>query len=322
MDFILQAWAQWQQSLFEAVVVPLAFSMGLGHRLEEAFNATGWFMMGLVQLLILLVVLVPLEHWRPVEPVTDPATVRTDRVYTLFHRLGGFRLLMFFTLLPLLDLGFAALRNWGVPTWQMDQMLPGWTDVAWVSLLMYLVVFDACDYWIHRAQHQWTWWWQLHALHHAQRQMTLWSDNRNHVVDDILRDTLLLTVAYLIGVAPEQFVWVVFITQLSESLQHANVRLSWGIWGERLWVSPRFHRRHHAIGLGHEFTHPQTRRTTLGGCNFGVLLPWWDMLWGTADFSPGYPATGVRDQVEQGREYGRSLWQQQWLGLLRLMGRA
>ena len=103
MDFILQAWAELQQSLFEAVVVPLAFSMGLGHRLEEAFNATGWFMMGLVQLLILLVVLVPLERWRPVEPVTDPATVRTDRVYTLFHRLGGFRLLMFFTLLPLLD---------------------------------------------------------------------------------------------------------------------------------------------------------------------------------------------------------------------------
>jgi sterol desaturase/sphingolipid hydroxylase (fatty acid hydroxylase superfamily) len=322
MDFIFQAWAELQQTLFETVVVPLAFSMGLGHRLEEAFNATGWFMMGLVQLLILLVVLVPLERWRPAEPVTDPATVRTDRVYTLFHRLGGFRLLMFFTLLPLLDFGFAALRNWGVPKWQMDQMLPGWTDVAWVSLLMYLVVFDACDYWIHRAQHQWTWWWQLHALHHAQRQMTLWSDNRNHVLDDILRDTLLLTVAYLIGVAPEQFVWVVFITQLSESLQHANVRLSWGTWGERLWVSPRFHRRHHAIGLGHEFIHPQTRRTRLGGCNFGVLLPWWDMLWGTADFSPGYPATGVRDQVEQGREYGRSLWQQQWLGLMRLIGRA
>ncbi|NDG32987.1 fatty acid hydroxylase, partial [bacterium] len=37
---------------------------------------------------------------------------------------------MFFTLLPVLDLGFSALRNWGVPTWQMDQMLPGWTDVA------------------------------------------------------------------------------------------------------------------------------------------------------------------------------------------------
>jgi hypothetical protein len=55
MDFILQAWAELQQSLFEAVVVPLTFSMGLGHRLEEAFNATGWFMMGLVQLLILLV---------------------------------------------------------------------------------------------------------------------------------------------------------------------------------------------------------------------------------------------------------------------------
>ena len=56
----------------------------------------------------------------------------------------------------------------------------------------------------------------------------------------------------------------------------------------------------------------------LGGCNFGVLLPWWDMLFGTADFQPGYAATGVRDQTEQGRDYGRGFWAQQWRGLQRL----
>ena len=97
------------------------------------------------------------------------------------------------------------------------------------------------------------------------------------------------------------------------------------VWpgGERLWISPRFHRLHHSIGIGHE----SKGRNTLGGHNFGVLLPWWDMLFGTANFEQRYDATGVRDQVEPGpggrlREYGRGFWAQQWLGLKRLAGRA
>ena len=152
--------------------------------------------------------------------------------------------------------------------------------------------------------------------------MTVWSDNRNHLLDDMLRDSLLVLVAQAIGVAPGQFVAIVAFTQMSESFQHANLRLWFGPIGERLWVSPRFHRLHHAIGIGHESAHQM-----LGGHNFGVLLPWWDMLFGTANFEHRYDPTGVRDQVEAGpdgqvRDYGDGFWSQQWLGLLRLAGRA
>ncbi|HNO43168.1 MAG TPA: fatty acid hydroxylase, partial [Ottowia sp.] len=58
------------------------------------------------------------------------------------------------------------------------------------------------------------------------------------------------------------------------------------------------------------------------GVNFGVLLPCWDALLGSADFSGRCEPTGIRDQVEQGRDYGRGFWAQQWRGLLRLAGRA
>jgi sterol desaturase/sphingolipid hydroxylase (fatty acid hydroxylase superfamily) len=148
--------------------------------------------------------------------------------------------------------------------------------------------------------------------------MTMWSDNRNHLLDDVIHDSLMVLLAMAIGVAPGQFVAIVAIAQLSQSLQHANVRLSFGRWGERLWVSPRFHRLHHSIGIGHE----TAGAGTLGGHNFGVLLPWWDMLFGTANFEQRYDPTGIRDQVEQGRDYGRGFWQQQWLGLKRLAGKA
>ena len=307
-----------QQWLFELAVQPAVFALGLGNLLEAGYEATAWFMVGLIQIAVLLAVIGPLQRWRPVEQVLDRATIRTDMLYTVIHRLGVFRIALFFTLEPWFDEAFGALRTAGYGTFHLDQIWTGVTDGAVMSFLIYLVVFDLLGYWIHRAQHQSGLWWRLHSLHHAQRQMTMWSDNRNHLLDDILVDTLLVIAAQLIGVAPGQFIAIVAITQLSESFQHANLRLWFGRVGERLWVSPRFHRLHHSIGEGHE----SAGKNTLGGHNFGVLLPWWDVVFGTANFEQRYDPTGVRDQVEQKRDYGRGFWSQQWRGLKRLAGRA
>jgi len=318
MDWIESLFALGQQGLFEAVVSPAMFALGLGNLLEDGFAATGWLLVGLIQLTVMIGVIAPLQRWRPVEPVVDRRAVRTDIVYTLIHRLGLFRLGLFFLVQPLFDALSGALRGAGIGTLHLDQVWPGVTDLAWVSLVMYLLIFDFADYWIHRGQHGLKAWWQLHALHHSQRQMTMWSDNRNHLLDDLLRDSALVLLALAVGVAPGQFVVIVAITQLSESLQHANLRTGFGRWGERLWVSPRFHRLHHSVGIGHE----TAGAGSLGGHNFGVLLPWWDMLFGTANFEHRYDPTGIRDQLEAGRDYGRGFWVQQWLGLKRLAGKA
>jgi sterol desaturase/sphingolipid hydroxylase (fatty acid hydroxylase superfamily) len=312
-----------QQAVFEAVVQPLAFAFGLGNLLEDGYDATGWLLVGLLQLLVMVGVFRALEHWRPVEPVIDRAAVRMDVLYTLVHRLGLFRLVLFFSIDPLWDALFGTLSYHGVSAWQLDQalapLLPGLTDTAWFAFLAYLLVFDFVDYWLHRGQHGLRWWWGLHALHHSQRQMTLWSDNRNHLLDDLIRDSLLVLVAHLIGIAPAQFVAVVACTQLLESLSHANVRLGFGPVFERVLVSPRFHRLHHSIGAGHESNGPGT----LGGHNFAVLFPVWDILFRTADFAVRYDPTGIRDQLpdEGGRDYGRGFWSQQWLGLQRAFRR-
>jgi len=322
METLTDLFSAAQQWLFETIVQPIVFAVGLGGRVEDAFDGTGWLLVGLLQIVVLVAVIGPLQRLRPVEPVSDRKAIRTDVFYTVIHRLGLFRLALFFTLEPLMDDSFGVLRVAGLGTFHLDEIWPGVTDVAIVSFLLYLVVFDFVDYWIHRGQHQFRWWWSLHALHHSQQQMTMWSDNRNHLLDDVLRDVVIVVVAQLIGVAPGQFIAIVALTQLSENLQHANLKLWFGSVGERLWISPRFHRRHHSIGIGHE----SAGKGTLGGCNFGVLLPWWDVLFRTADFELRYDPTGIRDQVEQGpggvRDYGRGFWSQQWLGLKRLIGRA
>lgn len=323
IESLIDGFAWLQQTLFEAVVQPLAFHLGAGNLLEVAYAGTGWFLVGLLQIAVMLAVIGPLQRLWPVEAVTDRRAVAVDVLYTLIHRLGLFRLAMYFTLEGWMEQGIGMLRAQGLATLHLDQLWPGVTDGAVASFLLYLLVFDLLAYAVHRAQHRFEWWWRLHALHHAQRQMTQWTDNRNHLIDDGLRDLIVVCIAILIGVGPGQFVAVVALMQLSENLQHANLRLGFGRVGERLWISPRFHRMHHAIGVGHE----SRGLGTLGGCNFGVLLPWWDMLFGTANFEDRFEATGVRDQVEPGpdgrvREYGRGFWSQQWLGLKRLAGRA
>jgi len=322
MEWFTDLFAHAQQWLFEGIVQPAVYAVGLGGWVEDAFDATGWLMVGLIQIVILVAVIGPLQRWRPAEPLVDRRAVRTDILYTVIHRLGLFRLGIFFALQPLFDLTLGLLRSHGWGTLHLDELWPGVTDVPWIAFAIYVLVLDFVEYLIHRGQHQFNWWWSLHSLHHSQRQMTMWSDNRNHLLDDVIHDVIIVIVAQLIGVAPGQFIALVALTQLSESLQHANLRLSFGAIGERLWISPRFHRLHHAIGIGHERRGPNT----LGGRNFGVLLPWWDMLFGTVDFEARYYRTGVRDQIEPDehgrvRDYGRGFWAQQWLGLQRLVGR-
>ncbi|NRF68308.1 sterol desaturase family protein [Aquincola sp. S2] len=316
--------AEWfddaQQVLFEAVVQPLMFRFDLSGVLEQGYEGTGWLLVGLLQLVVMLTLMRAFERWRPVEAVTDRPAVRTDIVYTLIHRLGVFRLLTFFAIDPLWDALAAEGRMLGLRPLDLDRLWPGITDIAIVSFLVYLVVFDFVDYWLHRAQHRFGWWWQLHALHHSQRQMTLWSDNRNHVLDDVLRDSLFALLALAIGVPPGQYVALVALTQLVESFSHANVRLDFGWLGSRLLVGPRFHRLHHGIGIGHE----SAGAGTLGGHNFAVLFPVWDLLFGTARYDGLDHPTGIRDQLPEAgaRDYGRGFWAQQWLGMKRLVGKA
>jgi sterol desaturase/sphingolipid hydroxylase (fatty acid hydroxylase superfamily) len=323
----LFAWAQ--QVLFESLVQPVMFQLGGASLLEDGYRATGWLLVGLLQIAAMLLFIAPLQRWWPAQPIQDPAAVRTDVFYTLIHRLGLLRVVLFFSVEPLWSelLGWLAVQGWsGV---QLDGLVapwwPGVTDTALASFLVYLVVFDLFDYLFHRAEHQFNGWWALHAVHHSQADLTMWSDNRNHLLDDVIRDGALVLLGHALGVAPGQFVAIVALTQLIENLSHANTRLRFGAVLERLIVSPRFHRSHHAVGTGHE----SHGAGTLGGHNFAVLFPVWDVIFGTARFDPQDAAPepcGIRDQQPQagrpGRDYGRGFLAQQWLGLLRLVGRA
>lgn len=311
IEWLGRAFVSVQAWIFEQGVQPAMHAAGLMTYAEQAFDALEWALIGAIEVTLLAAVMIPLERLRGLEKVTDPHAVRIDLLYTLLHRLGGFALVVFALITPVADALEGQLRLLGFSRLNVDQAWPGVTDVPVASFLIYLVLLDFLDYWVHRAQHRLGWWWALHSLHHSQRQMTFWSDNRNHLLDDLIRDALMALVAVAIGVAPGQFVLLVVVSRVIQSVQHANLRWRWGGIAERVVVSPSFHRLHHAIGYGHD--------GPARGCNFAVLFPVWDLLFGTADWRPGFVPTGVADQLE-GRDYGRGFWAQQRLGLRRMLG--
>ena len=159
MDTLSELFAQTQEWLFEGVVQPLAVWAGLSNILEVAYEGTGWLLVGVLQVVLMVLLLAPLERLWPVAPVRDRAAVRVDVLYTLIHRLGLFKLAMYFSFDAVFEQGLGWLRARGLPTWHLDQFWPGVTDQALVSFVIYLVAFDFVNYWIHRAQHQSDRWW-------------------------------------------------------------------------------------------------------------------------------------------------------------------
>jgi len=116
-------------------------------------------------------------------------------------------------------------------------------------------------------------------------------------------------IGLLIGIPPLQFPLLVLILRFLESLSHANARVSFGWLGERLLISPRFHRAHHGLLAAGQRS-----------CNYGAILPWWDMLFGTADFGRAYARTGVpagASGTDEALATG-SYAAQQWAGLRKL----
>jgi sterol desaturase/sphingolipid hydroxylase (fatty acid hydroxylase superfamily) len=200
----------------------------------------------------------------------------------------------------LADTGFVS------PT--LESIFPFLHQVPLLTFFIYVVILDFGEYWRHRLQHTIGWWWALHSIHHAQRQMTFWTDDRNHILDEVIAALWFGAIALLIGVSPAQFPLLLLLMRMVEAFSHGNIRLSFGRIGERLLVSPRYHRVHHGVLSVAEH-----------GKNYAVLFPVWDWMFRTADFvRQNYPRTGDPEAPESLATGGWLV--QQWVGFKRMLG--
>jgi sterol desaturase/sphingolipid hydroxylase (fatty acid hydroxylase superfamily) len=141
--------------------------------------------------------------------------------------------------------GFVVAHGYIPPT--LEMLVPPLLGHQVITFIVYALILDCADYWRHRLSHSFRSWYALHALHHAQRQMSFWSDDRNHLLDDLIAALWFGVVGLAIGIPPLQFPLLFLFMRFIESLSHANIKLSFGWLGDRLLVSPRFHRLHHGL---------------------------------------------------------------------------
>ena len=305
---ISATYASVQEFLFANIVAPVLYQFDLMAWAEDVFDGLDWFLFGCIQIFLIIVVLRTWERIAPAEKQERFAkATRADVLYTLFHRLGIFHGLVFIALSGFFFGVDSILHDFRFDRLNVESWWPGVTSIPAISFVIYLVLLDFVDYLYHRASHVFNWWWQLHALHHSQTVMTAWSDNRNHILDDIMRAVVMSFVALMFGVSPGQFILLIALSEFLQSWQHANIKTHLGP-AKYLLVSPMFHRMHHAVGYGHE---AKGKPGVLGGCNFGVLFPWWDMLFRTAIFPKEVYPTGVRNLT-----VSQNILTQQWQGLV------
>ena len=214
--------------LFEHLTLPVLYQLRL---MEWEDMAQGWTLFavyGALQVLITFAVCVPLERWRPVERWPDAKAVATDVLYTFLSRVGVLPVVTFvlFYQVQATATGWLVDHGWTPPT--LERLVPALLGHGVLTFFCYAAILDLSEYWRHRLSHRFAWWWGLHSLHHAQRQMTFWSDDRNHVLDDMIGFAWFMAVALLIGIPPMQFPLLVLVLRFLESLSHANARVSFG----------------------------------------------------------------------------------------------
>lgn len=307
MDFFSETFLALQGLIFDRIVQPLLFWLGMGSLVELGFDAVEIFLWGVIQLALAYCLVRPLEKFFPVESGPRSKGVGVDVLYTLINRLGLVPLAVFGLLAPLMMRVDGWLRLHDLIPRQLEDWLPGLDGRPLLIYFVYLVVLDFAEYWRHRLSHRFGWWWALHSIHHSQRHLTLWSDNRNHLLDDVISGVWFSLIGLAIGASPGHFIGPLLVFKLLESLSHANARIWFGAVGEQLLVSPRYHRLHHALDL------PEGERYRYG-CNFSIVFPVWDLLFGTRYQTNCFMPTGLHHVAEDSPEHNR-FWAQQWQGL-------
>ncbi len=181
---------------------------------------------------------------------------------------------------PVVGLGLAFLAEqggWGL----LNQLsLP-----YWLSVLAALLALDLMYYVVHRLMHAVPVLWRIHLVHHADLDVDFTTGYRHHPLEAFLVGSVSLLAIVLIGVPPAAAVLFSALGNVFSIYTHGNVRTEG--WVDRLLrsvvMTPHVHMVHHSAARSETDS------------NYGLVLTWWDRLFGTYRARPaaGYQAMTV-----------------------------
>jgi sterol desaturase/sphingolipid hydroxylase (fatty acid hydroxylase superfamily) len=159
---------------------------------------------------------------------------------------------------------------------------------AWpmyLRIILALVLGEFFRWFNHLIRHKIHALWEFHAVHHSQKEINVFTDDRGHFVD-LLISSLVDYVPFIIFQVSNAYAMsIIFLYRpIHNRFVHANIKINLG-WLGYVFSSPQFHRVHHSSDPAH------------ADKNFGVLFSFFDYLFGTATLSRFvYPETGIEDR--------------------------
>ncbi|MEN9537916.1 MAG: hypothetical protein RLZZ126_151 [Pseudomonadota bacterium] len=135
------------------------------------------------------------------------------------------------------------------------------------GMLLALLLYDFCYYWLHRMGHEVNVLWAAHVVHHQSQHYNLSTALRQTSSGFLLGWIFYLPMA-LVGVPPEVFGVVALIDLLYQFWVHTEFVGKLG-WFDRWFCSPSNHRVHHAVNDAYLDK------------NYGGILIVWDRIFGS-----------------------------------------
>lgn len=192
-------------NLDQYLVLPVLYHFGWMQWEELSFDWALICVYGFFAVIATYAVCWPLEAFFPIERWGSKKAVVTDAFYTVLNRVGVLPVVSFllFYQVQVWVNGFIVAHGYIPPT--LETLIPPLFGHPVITFFAYALILDCADYWRHRLSHMFRSWYALHALHHAQRQMSFWSDDRNHLLDDLVAGVWFGIVGLAIGIPPLQF---------------------------------------------------------------------------------------------------------------------
>jgi sterol desaturase/sphingolipid hydroxylase (fatty acid hydroxylase superfamily) len=161
------------------------------------------------------------------------------------------------------------------------------SSLAWPVYLQILAAMMLAEFftWFnHFVRHKVRPLWFFHAVHHSQKELNIFTDDRAHIIDLIVGQLLTFIPFFIFHVSNIYAVSIIALYKpLHNRFIHANLKINLG-WLGWIFTSPQFHRVHHSSDPAH------------ADKNFGVYFSIYDWLFGTGFTSRNiYPQTGIHD---------------------------
>ncbi len=190
--------------------------------------------------------------------------------------LDGFYMFFNFFVFSIIISGFYSLLELFFTSFGLTHKSVALLDLSsfpiWAELLIFFILLDFVQWFTHVLLHKFEFLWKFHKVHHSVKEMGFAAHLRYHWMENIFYKPLKTVGVMLIGGFEPEQAYIVHFTAISIGhLNHANIKVSWGVF-KYILNNPVMHLYHHVKEL------PEHKPN---GINFGISLSIWDYIFKT-----------------------------------------